>query len=87
MENETNKNISSLRQRTHDGVDKVMDKAESISERSKIELANLKEKAIVMKESVDGFIRMNPEKSVLIAAGIGAVAGATVAAAMSRRKQ
>ncbi len=87
MANKKNsKKIYGVRQRTHESVDKIMDKAESMSESSKEKMARLKEKAMMMKENVDGYIRKNPEKSVLIAAGIGAVAGAVLAAAMMRRK-
>lgn len=82
-----NTKISGVRQRTHESVDKIMDKAESMRESSKEEMARLKEGVITMKENVDGYIRKNPEKSVLIAAGIGAVVGAIIAAAMIRRKQ
>ena len=78
--------ISGMRQRTHKGVDKIMDKAESMKENGEEAVENLKEKIKVARENVDGYIRKNPEKSVLIAAGIGAVAGALIAAAIMRRK-
>jgi len=88
MENETNSTkISGVRQRTHESVDKIMDKAESMSESGKEEIARLKEKALMMKGNVDGYISKNPEKSVLIAAGIGVVAGAVIAALLMRRRQ
>lgn len=80
MANET------IRQRTHDRVDNIIDKAESMQESGKEAMTHLKEKAIIIKEDVDSYIRKNPEKSVLIAAGIGAVIGAVLAAAMMRRK-
>jgi ElaB/YqjD/DUF883 family membrane-anchored ribosome-binding protein len=78
---------SGVRQRTHEGVDKIIDKAESMRESGKEEMARLKEKAIVMKENVESNIRKSPKKSVLIAAGAGAVVGAVLTAAMMRRKQ
>ncbi len=81
MANET------IRQKTHDGVDKIMDKAESMRDSSKEKMAHLKEKAITMKDNADSYIRKNPEKSVLIAAGVGAVIGAIITASMMRRKQ
>lgn len=56
MVNKKNK-TTSVRQRTHENVDKIMDKAESI------------------KENVDDYIKKNSKKSLLIAAGIGAVIG------------
>jgi len=40
----------------------------------------------MMKDNVDGYIQKNPEKSVLIAAGVGVVVGAIIAAAMMRRR-
>jgi len=87
MAHETNANESSgVRQRTHEGVDKIMDKAEHMKEKSQEEIARLKEKAVVIRENVDGYIKKNPEKSVLIAAGVGLVAGAIIAAALMRRK-
>ena len=76
-----------IRQRTHDGVDRIMDKAASMRDSSKATMADLKVKATVMRENVDGYISENPEKSVLIAAGVGMVAGAIVASAMMRRRQ
>jgi ElaB/YqjD/DUF883 family membrane-anchored ribosome-binding protein len=78
--------IFGLRQRTHDSVDKIMDRAESVSESGKEKMADIKEKAMMMKENVNGYIRNNPEKSVLIAAGIGAVVGGILAASLMRRK-
>jgi ElaB/YqjD/DUF883 family membrane-anchored ribosome-binding protein len=87
MENETNNaKIIGIRQRTHESVDKIMDKAASMGESGKEEMARLKEKAIMMKENAEGYIRKNPKKSVLIATGIGAVAGAVLAAATMRKK-
>jgi ElaB/YqjD/DUF883 family membrane-anchored ribosome-binding protein len=78
--------LSGIRQKTHEGVDKIMDKAESMRESGKEEIARLKEKATMMKGNVAGYIRKNPEKSVLIAAGIGAVVGAMLTAAMMRKR-
>jgi len=79
--------VFGVRQRTHEGVDKIMDKAESLNERGKEEIARLKEKASMMREDVDGYISKNPEKSVLIAAGVGVVLGAVLAAALMRRNR
>ena len=79
-------NSAGFRQRTHDSVDRIMDKAESIRDSGKESMARVKEKAVMMKQNVDSYIRKNPEKSVLIAAGVGAVVGAVSAAAMMRRK-
>jgi ElaB/YqjD/DUF883 family membrane-anchored ribosome-binding protein len=88
MADETDPVISSgIRQRTHESVDKIIDKAESIGESGKERIAELRGKAVMMKGDFEGYIQNNPEKSVLIAAGIGAVVGAMLTAAMLRRKQ
>jgi len=79
--------ISGIRQKTHDSVDKIMDKAENIRESGKEDIAYLKEKAIMMRGNFDSYIQRNPEKSVFIAAGIGVVIGAILAAAMMKRKR
>ncbi len=66
---------SGLRQRTHEGIDRVMDKADSAQEN-----------VLAARENVDGYIRENPEKSVLIAAGVGAVVGGLAVAALMRKR-
>lgn len=81
-----NKKNLGIRQRTHNGVDNVMNRADIIRKGSNEAMARIKAKAIMVKESVDGYIRKNPKKSVLIAAGAAAVIGATIGAAMMRRK-
>jgi len=77
---------SSIREKTHERVDKIMDKAEDIRDNGMEGMDHLKEKAAMMKDNVDGYIRQNPEKSVLIAAGIGVVIGAIIVAAMMRKR-
>lgn len=79
--------ILDIRERTHDSVDKIMDKADSMNESGKEAIARFKEKAMDARENIDGYIQTNPEKSVLIAAGVGVVVGALVTAAMMRRRQ
>ena len=87
MAHETNSTtLSGVRQRSHDGVDKIMDRAESIRDSSMEALDRLNEKASMMKNNVDGYIKRNPEKSVLIAAGVGAIIGGIFAAAMMRKR-
>ncbi len=63
-----------------------MDKVQSMNKSSKEEIVHIKEKAEMMKGNIDGYIKKNPEKSVLIAAGIGAVLGIVLASAMMRNK-
>ena len=78
--------ISGIRQKTHDGVDKIMDKTESLRDSGKEAIAGLKEKGIKMKKNVDGYIKKNPEKSVLIAAATGAAVGAALVAVMRKKR-
>jgi ElaB/YqjD/DUF883 family membrane-anchored ribosome-binding protein len=80
------KEISDIRKKTHDGVDKIMDKAESIQKSGEKEIANLKEKATMVKEKVDGYVKENPKKAVLIAAATGAVVGAAVVAVLKKKQ-
>jgi ElaB/YqjD/DUF883 family membrane-anchored ribosome-binding protein len=77
---------SSMRQKTHDSVDKIMDKADDIRAKSTAELAHMKEKLELMRHNVDGYIKENPEKSVLIAAGVGVVVGTLITAIIMRRR-
>jgi ElaB/YqjD/DUF883 family membrane-anchored ribosome-binding protein len=86
MTNETSSRVSGVRQRTHDSVDRMMDKAESMRDSSEDAIARLKEKVITLKENVDDHIKENPERSVLIAAGIGVVIGAALTAVVMRRR-
>ena len=79
--------ISDLRQKTHDGVDKMMDKAERIKESGKEAIDSMKVKGMKMKKNVDGYIKENPEKAVLIAAATGAVVGAVITAVIKKNSR
>ena len=85
MKNETGK-ISNMRQKTHDGVDNIMDKAESVGERGKEEMNHLKEKALMVRKNVDVYIQKNPERSVLFATGAGIILGGILVAILMRKK-
>ncbi len=78
--------IERIRRKTHKGVDSIMDKAHDLGERGQENLERMKEGATTVRNNVDGYIKQNPEKSALIAAGIGAIVGAVLAAAIMRRK-
>ena len=80
-----NKNYD-IRQRTHEGVDKIMDQAESMRESGEEAINKLKERAIMMRENTDHYIKTNPEKSTLIAAGIGAAIGAILTVIVMRKR-
>ncbi len=76
-----------LRQRTHESVDKIMDKAENLRQSGKETLAHVKDKAILIRGNVDGYIKKNPKKTVMFAVGTGVVAGAVTTAVLMRRKR
>ena len=78
MKQETS-TISNIRDKSHTGVDTIMDKAEDIQESGKDKMAYVRDKATMMKENVDGYIRTNPEKSLLIAVGFGIISGVILA--------
>lgn len=80
------KNVG-FRNKTHEGVDKAIDKAEQMRDSGREKLAQLKERAMIMRDNVDGYIIRNPEKSVLIAAGVGVVVGAVVTAVIMKKKK
>jgi len=84
MKNE--KNLS-LRKKTHNNVDRIMDKAESIGENTRDKIDYLKEKSLAVNNGIKGYIQENPEKSILIAAGAGIAVGAILANVMMKRKQ
>jgi len=65
--------ILGIRQRTHNRVDKIMDRAESIGKSSKERIIRQKERVITMREGIDSYIQKKPKRSLLIAAGIGAI--------------
>lgn len=75
-----------VRQKTHDSVDKIMDKTESIADSSRVKMTHLKAKANIMKENTEIYIKKNPKKSVLVAAGAGVMAGGIIATVMMRKK-
>ena len=86
MAKKNSNEINGLRQKTHDGVDKIADKAEGIGESGKKAMHKLQEKAIKIKKNVDEYIENNPEKSLLIAAGTGVIVGAVTAVTLMRKK-
>jgi len=80
-----NKEKTGIRNAAHMNVDKALDKVQDIRDNAKEGVAKIKDNAMKMKGNVDESIRENPEKSVLIAAGAGAVIGAVVAAAIMKK--
>jgi ElaB/YqjD/DUF883 family membrane-anchored ribosome-binding protein len=80
MKNET------IRQKTHQSVDKIMDGADNMNEKSREAIARVKEQMILARKNVDDYIKVNPERSVLIAAGIGVALGAIITALIMRKR-
>lgn len=85
MVNET-KEMANLRQKMYDSVDQMMSKVD-MKENYKEEMGALKEKILETRENVDRYIKKNPEKSVLIAAGVGAILGVIITAMIMKKKQ
>jgi ElaB/YqjD/DUF883 family membrane-anchored ribosome-binding protein len=75
-----------LRQKTHEGVDNILDKAENVSQSGKDMITRVKKRVITIKENVNSYIKKNPEKSVVIAAGVGILSGAILTAILMRKK-
>lgn len=80
------KNNSNIREKTHESVDSVIDKAEGVGEKGKEKITHLKEKVIHAKKNVDNYILKNPEKSVLIAVAIGVATGAILTRKFMKKK-
>ncbi len=75
-----------VRKKAHKGVDRVMDRAEDVQDGVSERIAMMKEKAMLMRENANDYIKENPEKSVLFAAGVGAVLGVILTAAVLKRR-
>jgi ElaB/YqjD/DUF883 family membrane-anchored ribosome-binding protein len=78
--------FENTRKTAHEKVDSLMDRTEDYAQRGADQLTSMQEKATQVRETVDTYVKDNPEKSVLIAAGAGAVVGALLAAALMRRR-
>lgn len=81
-----NKKNKTVRQKTHNGIDNLMDRAESVNDSGKKVVNDLKEKTMMVREDIDDDIERNPEKSVLIAVGIGALIGVIFTATLMRKR-
>jgi ElaB/YqjD/DUF883 family membrane-anchored ribosome-binding protein len=81
------KKTENMRQKSHERVDKILDRAEQINEKGKETLENVKAKMRMMRENADDHIRKNPESSVLIATGVGIVLGSAITAMIMRRRR
>jgi ElaB/YqjD/DUF883 family membrane-anchored ribosome-binding protein len=58
----------------------------AMTEKTKEEIARMRDKAKMMREDMDEYVRSHPEKSLLMAVGVGAVLGALLTAALSNRR-
>lgn len=81
-----NSKVFGVRQRAHENIDRVMDGAERIKNRGSKAMYYLKEKSINARNNIDGYIEENPEKSVLIAVGIGVIVASILSRIMARRR-
>lgn len=72
MINKKSPNLN-LRQKAHEGVDSVIDKANNINVNRKKQTNNLKEKIYHIWDGIDNYIEEKPKKSVLIATLIGSI--------------
>jgi ElaB/YqjD/DUF883 family membrane-anchored ribosome-binding protein len=81
MENE----ILIAREKLHRSLDAVLDQAGIAGESGKNALYGAEQRAAVIREHLGGDIRRNPEETVLIAAGIGVLAGLLIGAALARK--
>jgi len=81
------KRMEHLRQKTHDGVDALMDKAQDMQDSGKEKMIHAKERAIVIGKNMDSYIHKKPKKMIVLAAGIGAVIGAIITASLMSRKE
>jgi len=70
----------------HKGIDYAMDKVESMKNKYNDMTAQLKNRATNMRHEFDGYIKKNPETSVLFAAGAGMLAGAIITAMIMKRR-
>ncbi len=81
------KETNGLREKSHKGVDNIIDKAESIEGSGKENIAQFKAKFSRMQKRVDNHIQNNPKRSVLIAAGAGMVVGVVLTAVLMRKRK
>lgn len=76
-----------MREKSHQRMDEILDKAEHLNQKGKETLENVKAKMRMMRENADDHIRRNPESSVLIATGVGIVLGSVITAIIMRRRR
>jgi len=96
-----NVNREKIREAILNGVEQAMDKIESqydsasektsqvigsVKEKAAKAYGDVGEKAAAAKERTDNYVRENPEKSILIAAGIGAIAALVASAVIKKRR-
>jgi ElaB/YqjD/DUF883 family membrane-anchored ribosome-binding protein len=87
MANKRSARISGARSSAHRSVDRFMDNAEDLEGRRLSAIDSLKDRAQTMKDSFNGYVQDNPGKTLVIAAGIGALVGAIITASMMRRSE
>lgn len=82
---------NTVRKRAHKGVAAVMNtsqkSAQNIQKRKNRAVEQLYKRASQGRDNINTYIQKNPKKSVLMAAGAGAVASSVVSATMSKKKR
>ncbi len=87
MKNKTNNGKSSgVKGEMKEGKEEMKEWLEDMKKSTREKMAQMKGKAHEFRGGVDSYIEKNPEKSVLIAAGVGMVAGVIIASAFMRRR-
>ncbi len=85
MTNTNDTNTSEIRQSLHENIDNAFDAELLLKENSSNYMNKIKENSAQIRAKANGYIERNPEKSVLIAVGIGAIVGAILATAIRRK--
>lgn len=78
---------TSLRKQAHRKLDTIFDTAQGVQDKKNEAVNTMYKKASQRRNNINAYIQKNPKKSVLIAAGAGAIASSVVIAAMSKKKE
>ena len=79
--------VSSVKRRVTKAAGKVMGKARDLENKAKRELVIARQKFTAGERKAKAYLKNNPQKAALIAAGIGAAIGAGITAALRRKRR
>ena len=82
MENEMN----AARENIHKGLDIILNRAEVLGEEGMTALYTAKQRAAAVRDDIGYYIYRKPETAILVAAGIGVLAGLLIGAVQANRK-